>query len=168
MLSFTDIMLLFIYTPVCPPAMLPHKLYAILQSHHHSFVLFSFTSHLQHCWHLCLPLSAPRPCRPTNCQRTRCNSWTRIAWSDSSSCGWNTSPTDRYPSQYIICGETHNWWTGTYWHSNTAEPRWSKVIGTALNTSKKWGLELTNYEHPYFVNTLSMFADNVYATKNTK
>jgi len=32
---------------------------------------------------------------------------------------------------------------------STAEPRWFEVIGTASNTSKYWGFELTNYEHPY-------------------
>ena len=34
------------------------------------------------------------------------------------------------------------------WFCNTAEPRWFEVIGTASNTSKYWGFELTNYEHP--------------------
>jgi len=47
-------------------------------------------------------------------------------------------------------------WFFYYNHKNvhvffsfTAEPRWFEVIGTASNTSKYWGFELTNYEHPY-------------------
>ena len=32
--------------------------------------------------------------------------------------------------------------------SYTAEPCWFEVIGTASNTSKYWGFELMDYEHP--------------------